>query len=44
MMRKGKPLGLLNWKTRRFFLMSSVDRQTLDMIRDKTEYCRRQGE
>lgn len=40
-MRKGKPLGNLNWITKRFYLMSTSDKESLDLIRKKSEYSYR---
>jgi hypothetical protein len=40
MMRRGKPLGNLNWITKRFFLMTATDKETLNKIRDNIEHSR----
>lgn len=37
MMRKGEPLGMLNWKTDKIHLMTSTDKKTFDEFRKKIE-------
>lgn len=40
-MRRGKPLGNLNWITKRFYLMSATDKDVLHIIRMGSEYSYR---